>query len=422
MPNAAIAVSGLSKLYHLGATRVRGYRTLTETISESARSVAHRIRRAIRPAPNLANVDGARASKDLWALRDVSFSVSPGEMVGIIGRNGAGKSTLLKILSRITEPTAGRIALRGQLGSLLEVGTGFHPELTGRENIFLNGAILGMTRREIARKLDAIIEFAEMAQFIDTPVKRYSSGMQVRLAFAVSAHLEPNILLLDEVLSVGDLAFQRKCMDHAQRLRKRNATVLFVSHNMFTIKAMCDRAIYLNSGRMEFDGAVEEGIARYENDCRLGIASWAQPQIGSDPAARPIRVTDIQTLSESGQPRTVFDFGERMRVRLAFHAPNRLTRPNFVVCLLRSDGVACCNYSTAADRFPIESVHDSGTLDVLSPTIKLVSETYSIQVLVWDEHFTTLHCAQTGPGFHVRHPVFSTHFGVYHESGEWELT
>src|SRR5439155_4766945 len=177
--------------------------------------------------------------EEYWALKDVNFDVDEGDVLGIVGKNGAGKSTLLKILSRIAEPTAGRVELRGQVSSLLEVGTGFHPELTGRENIFLNGAILGMPRREIARKFADIVAFAEIDKLIDTPVKRYSSGMYVRLAFAVAAHLSPNILLIDEVLAVGDLAFQRKCMEHASSLKERDATVLLVSHNMFAIKAAC---------------------------------------------------------------------------------------------------------------------------------------------------------------------------------------
>jgi lipopolysaccharide transport system ATP-binding protein len=188
---------------------------------------------------------------------------------------------------------------------------------------------------------------------------------------------------------------------------------------MFTIKAMCDRVIYLSSGRIAYDGTADDGIAHYEKDCRLGIAPWAQPLIGSDPTQRPIRVTDILTLDDAGAPRTVFEFGERMRVRVTFDAPKPLARPNFVVCFLRSDGVACCNYSTAADGVVIPAVGGQGAVEVLTPPIKLVSENYSVQVLVWDEKFLKLHCAQTGPSFHVRHDLYSTHFGVFHENGEW---
>ena len=199
----------------------------------------------------------------IWALKDVSFGVKQGEVVGIIGRNGAGKSTLLKLLAHITEPTEGRISLRGRVGSLLEVGTGFHPELTGRDNIYLNGAILGMGRSEIQRKFDEILAFAEIEKFLDTPVKRYSSGMYVRLAFAVAAHLEPEILLVDEVLSVGDAAFQRKCMGKMSAVAEQGRTVLFVSHNLQAITSLCQRGILLSAGQLVYDGSAMEAVSRY---------------------------------------------------------------------------------------------------------------------------------------------------------------
>ncbi len=203
------------------------------------------------------------AREDFWALRNVSFAIAPGEVVGIIGRNGAGKSTLLKVLSRITEPSEGRLTLAGRVASLLEVGTGFHPELTGRENIFLNGAILGMTRAEIVRKFDEIVAFAEVERFLDTPVKRYSSGMYVRLAFAVAAHLEPEILIVDEVLAVGDAEFQKKCLGKMHEVSRGGRTVLFVSHNMGAIQALCSRALWLNQGELQFDGAVNDAVNAY---------------------------------------------------------------------------------------------------------------------------------------------------------------
>jgi lipopolysaccharide transport system ATP-binding protein len=209
--------------------------------------------------------------EDFWALHQVSFDVAPGDVVGIIGRNGAGKSTLLKILSRITEPTEGRVHLRGRVASLLEVGTGFHPELTGRENIFLNGAILGMNRAEIRRKFDAIVEFAEIERFLDTPVKRYSSGMFVRLAFAVAAHLEPEILIVDEVLAVGDAVFQQKCMGKMDAVSKREGrTVLFVSHNMAAIQHLCGRAVLLKGGQIHTEGDPARVVSEYLTDARQG--------------------------------------------------------------------------------------------------------------------------------------------------------
>ena len=240
-----ISVAGLGKQYTINAGRPR-YETIRETLANLFRA---------KRKETLA--------RDLWALRDVSFSVEPGEVVGIVGRNGAGKSTLLKILSRVTDPTLGEIELRGRVGSLLEVGTGFHWELTGRENIYLNGAILGMRRREIQRKFDEIVAFAELEEFIDTPVKHYSSGMYMRLAFAVASTLEPEILLVDEVLAVGDLEFQKKCLGKMEDVAKEGRTVIFVSHNMAAVRTLCRRGIYLDQGRVVFDGDIGDAVTRY---------------------------------------------------------------------------------------------------------------------------------------------------------------
>jgi lipopolysaccharide transport system ATP-binding protein len=250
----AIRVEGLGKLYRLGGRPP--YLTLREALMGVARAPA-RIWRRLRGKET-------RAGRFLWALREVSFEVGRGEVVGIIGRNGSGKSTLLKILSRITEPTEGRAAIRGRVGSLLEVGTGFHPELTGRENIYLNGAILGMTRREISRKFDAIVAFAEVERFLDTPVKHFSSGMYMRLAFSVAAHLDPEILLVDEVLAVGDAVFQKKCLGKMEEVSRGDGrTVLFVSHNMNAIEGLCSTAHLLDQGRLVRSGRPAEVIDFY---------------------------------------------------------------------------------------------------------------------------------------------------------------
>lgn len=245
-----IRVQDLSKLYYLGGPSA-AYSTLRESLMELARSPWRYLRRSNEP-------------QTLWALKDVSFEVAAGEVVGIIGRNGAGKSTLLKILSRITEPTTGRADLYGRVASLLEVGTGFHPELTGRENIFLNGSILGMTRKEIEAKFDEIVSFAEIEKFIDTPVKRYSSGMYVRLAFAVAAHLEPEILIVDEVLAVGDASFQKKCLGRMRDVASTGRTVIFVSHNMASVSSLCSKAMVLWEGKVEYPlGNVEQAVQKY---------------------------------------------------------------------------------------------------------------------------------------------------------------
>lgn len=256
---AIIKVEGLGKKYRIrhAAQGQARYKTFRELLSEIPVAVRRRFN-ASACAPS--------DVEDFWALRDVSFEVQPGERVGIIGRNGAGKSTLLKLLSRITDPTEGRITLRGRLSSLLEVGTGFHPELTGRENIFLNGAILGMSRTEVKRKFDEIVDFAGVEKFLDTPVKRYSSGMYVRLAFAVAAHLEPEILVVDEVLAVGDAEFQKKCLGKMEEVGKEGRTVLFVSHNMAAMRQLCQKGIFLQEGRIQFFGYTGECIKEYQKN------------------------------------------------------------------------------------------------------------------------------------------------------------
>jgi lipopolysaccharide transport system ATP-binding protein len=245
-----IRAENLSKLYNIG-TGVK-HTSLRDAVAGSLRAPFRRLMNVKRDA-----------KETIWALRDVSFSVTPGEVVGIIGRNGAGKSTLLKILSRITKPSGGRVTLSGRVGSLLEVGTGFHAELTGRENIFLNGAILGMSKREIDNKFDEIVAFAETEQFLDTPVKHYSSGMTVRLAFAVAAHLEPEILIIDEVLAVGDIAFQKKCLGKMNEVAKTGRTVLFVSHDLSAVNALCERSLLLHEGAIVLDGPTRDVSAHY---------------------------------------------------------------------------------------------------------------------------------------------------------------
>src|SRR5438132_2960860 len=254
MSDAIITVENLGKKYSLRHQRNERYTALRDVIAE----------KALGFFKNLKSGNGVSVSKeDFWALKDVSFEVQRGEVVGIIGRNGAGKSTLLKILSRITEPTTGKVRIKGRIASLLEVGTGFHPELTGRENIFLNGAILGMTKAEIKSKFDEIIAFAETEKFLDTPVKRYSSGMYVRLAFAVAAHLEPEILIVDEVLAVGDAEFQKKCLGKMEEVSKGGRTVLFVSHNMQSISTLTTRTFLLDRGQIAAQGPTREVITHY---------------------------------------------------------------------------------------------------------------------------------------------------------------
>jgi lipopolysaccharide transport system ATP-binding protein len=270
MSDWIVRVESVGKRYRLRHQQARGsYVTIREVVSERVKGLFRKQK------------SSSARTEDFWAVKNVSFEIKRGEVVGIIGRNGAGKSTLLKVLSRITAPSAGRLRLRGRVASLLEVGTGFHPELTGRENIFLNGSILGMTKAEIRRKFDEIVAFSEIAKFLDTPVKRYSSGMYVRLAFAVAAHLEPEILVVDEVLAVGDAEFQKKCLGKMHDVASAGRTVLFVSHNLQAVSLLCSRALLLSSGSLAYDGAVREGIEQYVS----GFANG--PGSSETPARRP---------------------------------------------------------------------------------------------------------------------------------------
>jgi lipopolysaccharide transport system ATP-binding protein len=256
MSEFAIRVAGIGKQYRIGRLQPR-YDTLRDSIVRSLRGAVHRVSAGFRSAPS------TRSADTIWALRDVSFDVRHGEVLGIVGRNGAGKSTLLKILCRITEPTTGFAQVYGRVGSLLEVGTGFHPELTGRENVFLNGSILGMSRLEIRRRFDQIVDFAEVGAFIDTPVKHYSSGMYMRLAFAVAAHLEPEVLVVDEVLAVGDAEFQKKCLGRMNEVSREGRTVLFVSHNMHAVQRLCTRCVMLDKGMVTNLGPTNEVVSQY---------------------------------------------------------------------------------------------------------------------------------------------------------------
>ena len=298
----AIEVEGLSKKYRLGEYQA-AYGTLRETVVHAGRRLTGR--------------EHHRASTELWALQDVSFDVPEGEVLGVVGRNGAGKSTLLKILSRIVSPTAGRAEIRGRVGSLLEVGTGFSGELTGRENIYLNGAILGMKRREIEDRFDAIVEFSGVEKFIDTPVKRYSSGMYVRLAFAVAAHFEPEILFVDEVLAVGDAEFQARCLGRMEEFGNSGRTVIFVSHNMQAVAQLCDRAILLEGGRLVREGPSEEVVA-YHLQTSAGAGSTRTWSADEAPGDDLVRLRSVRIVDEDGDSVDYVDVRRPVGIELAF--------------------------------------------------------------------------------------------------------
>lgn len=331
MSDAIIRVENLSKSYIIGHKLEKGDTGLRHVIESAARAPLRWMRSGFNTNP--------ATREEFWALRDVSFDVNQGEVVGIIGRNGAGKSTLLKLLSRITEPTQGRVRLRGRVASLLEVGTGFHPELTGRENIYLNGAILGMGRQEIKRKFDEIVDFASIEKFLDTPVKRYSSGMYVRLAFAVAAHLEPEILVVDEVLAVGDADFQKKCLDKMDDVGHSGRTVLFVSHNMQSIVRLCDRCILLDGGQVAMDGPSQRVASKYLSSGMSNSALREWPELDRAPGDDVVRLCAVRIRAESGKLCASFDIRRPFEIELEYEVlkPGHIFHPHFGVS--NEDGV-----------------------------------------------------------------------------------
>ena len=368
--NPAITIDRVSKEYRLGQ-RER-YRALRDTLAELLRAPARGMSRLFGDTSNAEATDNR-----IWALRDVSFEVGQGEVIGIVGRNGAGKSTLLKVLSRITAPTEGRVAIRGLVGSLLEVGTGFHPELSGRENVFLNGAILGMKRRDILRKFDEIVAFAEVERFIDTPVKHYSSGMQMRLAFAVAAHLDPEVLIVDEVLAVGDAAFQQKCLGKVGEVTKSGRTVLLVSHQLNQVRRLCNRVVWLDGGRVRQIGPTAEVVTGYE-----GALSTLRTEGDSRNDGAAARFVSWEVVEPRGDsPHTVGREGPvtiRIRVRVT-----RALRGGFHGILLYNQAYQIMwsmdLYNLRLDPGEVDFVH---TL----PSLPLQPGRYSWRLSIFDDH------------------------------------
>ena len=327
MTEYAIRVEQLGKRYRIGERET--YRALRDTLTNAVTAPLRRLRSG----------DRSRADNTIWALRDVSLDVGRGEVLGVIGHNGAGKSTLLKILSRITEPTEGRAEVHGRVGSLLEVGTGFHPELTGRKNIFLNGAILGMKRAEIARRFDEMVAFAGVERFIDTPVKRYSSGMYLRLAFAVAAHLEPEILLVDEVLAVGDAAFQKKCLGRMSEVAREGRTVLFVSHNLPSVENLCQKVVIIDGGRLVMEGDPVSCIAAYlgsRSEPTSGVDLSGIPRL--DPRLQAV-YTRLELRADDGTPVSSVGSGEALEFHLSYAADRDIVNPSFGIIISNGMGM-----------------------------------------------------------------------------------
>jgi lipopolysaccharide transport system ATP-binding protein len=363
MSDLAINIENLGKRYTIGRRRDVGD------------DLRHTVERAIRaPISWLRARHENRVTRaDFWALRNVSFEIKQGEVVGILGPNGAGKSTLLRLLSRITVPTEGRICIDGRIASLLEVGTGFHPELTGRENIFLNGAILGMARTEIIRKFDEIVAFSEIEDFLDTPVKRYSSGMYVRLAFGVAAHLDPEILIVDEVLAVGDTAFQKKCLAKMGAFAQSGRTILFVSHNLDAVRALCQRGIWLKNGHMHRDGNVDDVIDEYFNDlARQNSKSLANPDY-------EFAIESVKLKNVSGEESNHFYPGEDLVVEISYNARKRIERPMLAVGIVGANG-SCFTANMLLDGHRPDFLEGSGQIKCVFRSIPLLPQNYSVKL------------------------------------------
>jgi lipopolysaccharide transport system ATP-binding protein len=395
MSDIAIRIDGLSKQYRIGRKQ-EGYKTLRDTLAATIVSPLRRVRSLLSGQA----YGASELSETIWALKDVSLEIKRGEVVGIIGPNGAGKTTLLKILSRITEPTEGQAEIYGRVGSLLEVGTGFHPELTGRENIYLNGAILGMKKAEIAQKFDEIVAFAEIEEFIDTPVKHYSSGMYVRLAFAVAAHLEPEILLVDEVLAVGDAAFQKKCLGKMEDVADQGRTVLFVSHNMAAVQRLCNTGILLNSGKTLAAGSASKVTELYLQEVGDATLSWER--LSSEPTSEAY-FTRIYLSDEKGEKIEQVITGSLLSVTMEFTVAKRSRNLQLSIGLL--DGLGNVIFGSApqdAGLVPPEEIGNYRAIIRFPPEI-LLAKTYGIKAVLWITEFGVIDSVNS-----LRFPVQET--------------
>lgn len=370
MSDIAVRVENLGKQYRLGPRQ--RYQALRDTLTEAVTAPLRMFRRSAARTAEAEN-------STFWALRQVSCEIRQGEVVGIIGRNGAGKSTLLKILSRITEPSEGWAEIHGRVGSLLEVGTGFHPELTGRENVYLNGAVLGMLRREIQRKFDEIVAFAEVEKFIDTPVKHYSSGMYMRLAFAVAAHLEPEILLVDEVLAVGDAAFQKKCLGKMGEVAQGGRTVLFVSHNMAAIQNLCRAGIVLNAGRVQFSGPIEQAVALYLQESTRPVREVNLRDRSDRQGDGALRFTQVQIRDQDQRPLETVLTGQDITISLAYEARQANADAQVMVAfnLYNDQGVLLTNLNSRDVGRTALPLSQRGRLECRWPRFNLRSGVYT---------------------------------------------
>jgi lipopolysaccharide transport system ATP-binding protein len=419
MSDTAIKVEGLGKKYRLGGTpgAVRyNYKSLRDVVSNAVTAPFRRQR------------NSNENTEEFWALKDVSFEVKQGEVVGIIGRNGAGKSTMLKVLSRITDPSAGRVEVLGRVGSLLEVGTGFHPELTGRENIYLNGAILGMRKREIDRKFDEIVAFAETEKFLDTAVKFYSSGMYMRLAFAVAAHLEPEILVVDEVLAVGDLEFQKKCMGKMSEVAGQGRTVLLVSHNIGAVMSLCTRALMLRRGSLVEDGRPAEVVQSYAREA-AALSGQAEIPPAQPTSREPIKFTDVSTRGANGEVKTDFMMGEAFCIRFGLRSIEMRGPSSMTIDVKTVTGIRVLHIVCNDAGFLLEPFVGERWVEMRMPNFRCYPGQYVLSVWVGDptgcSNYHSLQDCLTitvHPGAFLKRDGLSWNQALYLADAQWGLS
>ena len=420
MNDIIIKVENLSKRYRIGVKEEIHDSLMGKFTSWVLSPLAN-----FRRVQKLSKFNNDDAQDIIWAIKNISFEINSGEILGIIGKNGAGKSTLLKILSRIVEPTNGQATVNGRVASLLEIGTGFHQELSGRENIYLNGTILGMKKREINKNFDDIVEFSEVGKFIDTPVKRYSSGMYVRLAFAVAAHLNPEVLIIDEVLAVGDVAFQKKCLGKMSETAKSGRTVIFVSHNMHTIQSLCTRTILLDRGKIIKDGNTHEVVSSYlkplqehtiegESDLR----NWP----GSRKSQGKIRAVYLRTLDKNGDTCSTFNIYDPITFEIEIQ---NIGKNGFVVSFLVNDNQGTLVYQVRSQDSPIDTEHvpSSVTVQMTIPELKVVEKQYTVDVWIgnhFDKMEDLLESAIAFDVINIGHSKLALR-SVIHETGQWKI-
>jgi lipopolysaccharide transport system ATP-binding protein len=420
MSDKIIKVENLSKRYRIGVKDETHDSFIAGMLSWVLSPLSN-----FRRIQKLSKFNRENAKDIIWAIKNISFEVNKGEILGVIGKNGAGKSTLLKILSRIVEPTNGQAMVHGRVASLLEIGTGFHGELSGRENIYLNGTILGMTKSEINKNFNDIVEFSEVGKFIDTPVKRYSSGMYVRLAFAVAAHLNPEVLIVDEVLAVGDAAFQKKCLGKMSETAKSGRTVLFVSHNMHTIQSLCTRTILLDGGKIIADGNTSEVVSNYlkpiqehTTEGESDLRNWP----GSRKSPGKIRATHIRTLDKNGNTCSTFNIYDPITFELEIE---NIGKNGFVVSILVNDTQGTLVYQVRSQDSPIDTEHvpSSVTVQMTIPELKIIEKQYTVDIWIgnhFDKMEDFLESAIAFDVINVGQSKLALR-SIIHETGKWQI-